>query len=71
MALAGLVGKRGGTRLMELAHEHGESPASAWRALGISGVPFGVERGWFVWPVNFDPTWLESCNGFTPKGGQP
>ncbi len=24
----------------------------------------GIKNGWFVWPANFDPTWLESCNGF-------
>jgi len=22
---------------------------------------------WFIWPVNFDPVWLENCDGFEPK----
>jgi hypothetical protein len=21
--------------------------------------------GWFVWPLNFDPVWLENCDGFS------
>lgn len=33
--------------------------------LGIKGHPQGVRRGWFMWPVNFDPTWLIECNGFS------
>lgn len=35
--------------------------------LNIKGNPHGIKSGWFVWPVNFDPVWLESCNGFTEK----
>lgn len=26
-----------------------------------------VKKGWFAWPFNFDPTWLENCNGFEQK----
>jgi hypothetical protein len=37
--------------------------------LGVSGNAHGVANGWFNWPLNFDPIWLESCNGFEPKGG--
>ncbi len=36
--------------------------------LGIKGLRQGIEGGWFTWPVNFDPTWLISCNGFMQKG---
>jgi len=35
--------------------------------LNISGNAHGVRNGWFWWPVNFDPVWLESCNGFKEK----
>lgn len=35
--------------------------------LNITANPAGVRRGWFNWPWNFDPTWLQSCNGFEPK----
>lgn len=34
------------------------------KKFGIKGHPQGIKRGWFLWPVNFDPTWLMSCNGF-------
>lgn len=30
----------------------------------VRGNPHGVRGGWFFWPLNFDPTWLESCDGF-------
>jgi hypothetical protein len=35
--------------------------------LNIKGNPHGVRMGWFLWPANFDPSWLESCNGFKEK----
>ena len=33
----------------------------------VTGDAHGVRSGWFHWPVNFDPTWLVSCNGFSNK----
>lgn len=27
----------------------------------------GVRNGWFIWPFNFDPIWLESCSAYTAK----
>ena len=41
--------------------------AGAAAALEIKGPPHGIAHGWFFWPANFDPVWLESCNGFTEK----
>lgn len=38
--------------------------------LGIRGNAHGIRNGWFCWPINFDPVWLESCNGFEQKGGE-
>lgn len=35
--------------------------------LGIKANPTGIANGWFQWPYNFDPTWLEECNGFEAK----
>ena len=32
--------------------------------LEIVGDPIGIRGGWFMWPANFDPTWLQNCNGF-------
>jgi len=37
------------------------------RKAKVSGVPHGVRSGWFMWPFNFDPVWLVSCDGFSPK----
>lgn len=34
------------------------------RSIGIKGNPHGIKNGWFYWPFNFDPLWLEECNGF-------
>jgi hypothetical protein len=31
----------------------------------VSGNPMGISKGWFLWPLNFDPIWLESCDGFS------
>jgi hypothetical protein len=36
--------------------------------LGIRGNPHGIRKGWFNWPWNFDPVWLDNCDGFTPRG---
>ena len=30
----------------------------------VKGNPQGIKRGWFNHPFNFDPVWLEECNGF-------
>lgn len=35
--------------------------------LNIKGNPHGIKNGWFMWPVNFDPVWLENCDGFEAK----
>jgi hypothetical protein len=36
--------------------------------LDIRGNAHGIRSGWFNWPYNFDPVWLENCNGFKKKG---
>lgn len=68
--LAQIVGKRGGPELMDLASRFDESPTRAMAALKIHADPYGVAHGWFVWPMNFDPTWLTSCEGFEMKAVQ-
>ena len=35
--------------------------------LGIKGNAQGISNGWFNWPFNFDPVWLDNCDGFEPK----
>lgn len=37
------------------------------KKLNIQGDPHGVRMGWFMWPVNFEPAWLTSCDGFKEK----
>jgi len=43
--------------------------SSLWQRLGIEADVFGMKHGWFLWPINFDPTWLLNCNGYEPKEG--
>lgn len=33
----------------------------------VIGNEYGKSKGWFYYPLNFDPVWLESCNGFEEK----
>lgn len=35
--------------------------------LNIKGDPHGISHGWFNFPFNFDPTWLENCDGFEER----
>jgi len=37
------------------------------KELNIRANPHGVKNGWFNFPLNFDPRWLENCDGFQPK----
>ena len=32
-----------------------------------TGNTHGIRNGWFTWPFNFDPTWLETCDGWEEK----
>ena len=40
------------------------------KELKIKANPHGVRNGWFMWPINFDPVWLENCEGFKQKRSQ-
>lgn len=44
--------------------------SEAAKTLNIKANAHGIMSGWFNWPWNFDPVWLENCNGFTEKEGQ-
>jgi hypothetical protein len=28
----------------------------------VQGNAHGIKMGWFLWPFNYDPVWLESCS---------
>ena len=44
------------------AHSSCEYPKCS--VLNVKGDPYGIRGGWFNHPLNFDPVWLEECNGF-------
>lgn len=39
----------------------------AAKTLNIKGDLHGIRSGWFIWPADFDPVWLENCDGFKAK----
>lgn len=45
----------------------GSQNAPAQKRLNVTGDPHGIRRGWFAWPLNFDPVWLQTCDGFEGK----
>jgi hypothetical protein len=51
----GILGRHSGITLI---------PSRAAVELRITASIQGISRGWFIWPVNFDPTWLQTCEGF-------
>jgi hypothetical protein len=52
------------TELIALLGAGGPSVSSS---LNIEADPHGIRSGWFCWPINFDPVWLISCDGFKEK----
>jgi hypothetical protein len=43
----------------------------AAQKLQIHADPTGIQKGWFLWPANFDPVWLLNCDGFKRKLPKP
>ena len=37
------------------------------KLLGVKLIRHGVMHGWARWPFDFDPVWIEACNGYTAK----
>lgn len=33
----------------------------------VTCMRYGYNQGWFLFPYNFDPVWLTSCDGFEEK----
>ena len=44
-----------------------EDNARIFNELKIKGSPTGIKNGWFTWPFDFDPVWLDRCRGFKPR----
>lgn len=57
--MLGLMAALGGNR--------GGGMSVSPKELNIKADPHGVRSGWFAFPFNFDPIWLENCDGFTVK----
>jgi len=52
-------------KLLAILGSVGRGPSiQAETGLHIEGNPHGIANGWFGWPFDFDPTWLEKCDGF-------
>lgn len=58
-----------------LASMGGSSPVTGLEPIQVIMEKFeiranahGVRQGWFLWPFNFDPVWLENCNAYEKKG---
>ena len=58
-----LLSIMGGSRLGDMSMMFN----SVYKLLNISGDEHGKKSGWFNWPVNFDPVWLISCDGYKDK----
>lgn len=33
----------------------------------LTGSAHGMRLGWFAWPLDYDPIWLETCDAFEPS----
>lgn len=33
----------------------------------VTADPHGIRKGWFMWPINYDPVWLLTCDAFEAK----
>ncbi len=55
--------------LMSLFSSVGRAPPMRAKGDGITvkGKEHGIKSGWFNHPWNFDPVWLEECDGFLAK----
>ncbi len=48
----------------------GKQDLGVMKRMNVLGDESGIKHGWFMWPLNFDPTWLLTCDGFEKKGGE-
>ncbi len=54
--MAAVMGVRGNAAIAEVS-----------KKLNIRADEHGIKNGWFNWPWDFSPTWLENCDGFKEK----
>lgn len=53
-------------QLLSILQSAGRAPSIPInnQTLNIKGSQHGIAKGWFNFPFNFDPVWLENCDGF-------
>lgn len=57
--------KNGG--LLDILGPFKQLPSSGYNKLNIRLNPHGVNKGWAMWPLNFDPIWVNNCDGYEDK----
>jgi len=60
------IGKQDSNEFAALSQMLSGHFGDAANQLHITAHGHGMRSGWFMWPVNFDPVWLATCDGFTP-----
>lgn len=53
--------------MANMAALFGGGPPLKVTGMKVVGDQHGIRMGWFMWPLNFDPTWLKECDGFEAK----
>jgi hypothetical protein len=48
-----------------------EHSACVNREAKVMGNAHGIRHGWFFWPFNYDPVWLQECTGFVKRAAKP
>ena len=62
-----LLGEKDNNPFGAMVQMMGGKFKEAIHTLEIRGNPQGIRNGWFMWPANFDPVWLENCLGYKAK----
>lgn len=52
---------------LAIMFDHKPSADEVKEPLKVTAERHGIINGWFHFPVNFDPAWLVTCNGFTSR----
>ncbi len=58
---------KGDNKLLTLMYMGKGIKSPAEKRMNISYSQHGFDNGWFMWPINFDPVWLNTCDGFKEK----
>lgn len=59
-----ILGKVHDDPMAQLISMSGGLPPIFPEILGITAHEHGIRSGWFTWPLNFDPAWMITCDGY-------